>query len=1177
MTERQELEDWLAKARKRLRGLTYSRGGAAAAWALCVCMLTAAIWGERSGYDAAVMWGLRATMAVLLVVGSWYLLRVPLWRLNKRGGTAWIEQRTQAFGGRLRTLKEAEERNAANPVLGLLAKDAQGVARGIEPQSLVGRREYRTVAAAAVVAVLASVWLLALAPQNWRYGSRYFLIGWASDSFAPPQSITVAPGDATVKRGANLTVTATSHGFVPVQAKIVAQFENAPWESVAMQPQGGGSFRFSFYGVHQPLKYYALASGVRSREYRVDVVDMPNVERIRIHYDYPEWTGLDDRTQEVGTLIQGVTGTVVRLEIHSDRPLRGGELRLNDQPVALESNGTQSEATIELQESGEYYLADRFGDEWVRLTDDQPVIVVDDKAPTISAVKPGRDASATNIEEVHLKFRANDDFRLQNVKLNYSVNGGEWQSREFAPEDKALDLDHVFYLEDFRSSDGASADRPLTAGDLISYYVEAADREQTATSDIYFIDVQGFERRYSQSQQSMGGQQGGGAGRESEISQRQREILVATWNLIKAKEQKKPVTKEYLENNSDMLAELQRTLAGQVETLIRRSRARGLDSADATTKRFIDNLSLATKSMEPAAGHLDDLELNDSVPPQQRALQHLLAAEALFRDIQVSFNRNGGGGGGMDSRRDMAEIYELEMDLSKNQYETRQTASLDEPDPALEDSFERLKELARRQEQLAEQARRNNNLSLADRWQQEQLRREIERLREQLQNLQNQGGVQDSIAEGSTQSMAENLNRQLEQIAESMRRASGDPQSGAAGTRQSLEAAQAAAEQLQRTLDEMARSRSQEVGERMRSLAEQGQQLSQDQQAASAALQEALSKALDQRRREGRSSSGLTPAEERELADLKRDMADRVAAMEEELAELAGRMRREDMPRSAQSLEDIATFLQDNQLRLRLSVAADAIDEGMAPALAPTEEVVNEILAQLQDDLSGARTLAAAETTGDGTHRDRTPSLEERLQTLKQQLADSLTPAQEETSPGESNTAQAQAGQAGNASGANRGGGYRNDWRYGGYAWGPYGGRDWVFRPYEDLPRSFRSADVAQQASEVARQLMLMSNDFVEREISEQELIEAQELARRLAAGGNVTDREIAMRLQALIGKLEQLELSLAAKGKPDENAFEARGADLSSSAYQDEIADYYRRLSEQPRDEVGEARREPR
>ena len=71
----------------------------------------------------------------------------------------------------------------------------------------------------------------------------------------------------------------------------------------------------------------------------------------------------------------------------------------------------------------------------------------------------------------------------------------------------------------------------MTPGDLVSYYAVARDRENTARTDIFFIDIQPFDRRYSQSQQSGGG--GGAGGQQAEISDRQREIIVSTWNLIR--------------------------------------------------------------------------------------------------------------------------------------------------------------------------------------------------------------------------------------------------------------------------------------------------------------------------------------------------------------------------------------------------------------------------------------------------------------------------------------------------------------------------------------------------------------------------------------------------------------------------------------------------------------------
>ena len=60
--------------------------------------------------------------------------------------------------------------------------------------------------------------------------------------------------------------------------------------------------------------------------------------------------------------------------------------------------------------------------------------------------------------------------------------------------------------------------------------------------------------------------------------------------------------------------------------------------------------------------------------PEQKALQSLLRAESLFRDIQVAFGQQGGGGGGGGgAQRDLARMFDLELDTSKNQYETGQS------------------------------------------------------------------------------------------------------------------------------------------------------------------------------------------------------------------------------------------------------------------------------------------------------------------------------------------------------------------------------------------------------------------------------------------------------------------------------------------------------------------------
>src|SRR5690606_28385825 len=178
--------------------------------------------------------------------------------------------------------------------------------------------------------------------------------------------------------------------------------------------------------------------------------------------------------------------------------------------------------------------------------------------PVVNVVKPGRDWRASNIEEVSLQVEANDDFGLDNVELRYSINGGEWHSVPIAADGPSAVGEQILYLEDMTKpvraprqrsriglndrgglnlddlrvlrpgaepdrgeaqesadSEGAAesgaaaasaapAEQGLEPGDLISYYVVAEDRGQAAQTDLFFVEVQPFDRSYSQSSQAGG-------------------------------------------------------------------------------------------------------------------------------------------------------------------------------------------------------------------------------------------------------------------------------------------------------------------------------------------------------------------------------------------------------------------------------------------------------------------------------------------------------------------------------------------------------------------------------------------------------------------------------------------------------------------------------------------------
>src|SRR5262249_59863375 len=87
-------------------------------------------------------------------------------------------------------------------------------------------------------------------------------------------------------------------------------------------------------------------------------------------------------------------------------------------------------------------------------------------------------------------------------------------------------------------------------------------------------------------------------------------------------------------------------------------------------------------------------------PFEQKALQYLMRAEALFNEIQVTQGGGGGGGGARQSAEDLADLFELELDQNKNQYETLQRGEMNKGSQAVDEALQKLKELAERQQKL---------------------------------------------------------------------------------------------------------------------------------------------------------------------------------------------------------------------------------------------------------------------------------------------------------------------------------------------------------------------------------------------------------------------------------------------------------------------------------------------
>lgn len=977
-SSRGRLETYLDSLRRRIRTLVYAR--AAAVFAAGLLLVTAiSVWAaNRSGFPAHLAAIGRLSLLLLTGMVAIVLLWRPLRRLRFNNGADEFEQRLPAQRGRIETYLDIRRREAEgvkSPLADLLAGDAVALADATPVRDVISAARICSAAAIALAAAAVLLFLLIAGPAYWGYGSRYLLMGAALPRVAVPlRRITVSPGDVTVRRNSDLAIRASAAGFAPDQAQVFVRFDDEQrWQQAPMQAIRNGDsaiWEFKLYALRGPLHYYVTAENergaARSTQHSVSVVDLPRIERVRLTSTYPQWTGLPAHTEESSRNIRAVTGTNVKLTVFADAPLDSPTIVVDGNAAAMHEAGDASIGSIDVNKTGSYHISARVAGELVALTDDYSIEIVADEKPSIDIHKPGRDWRATSIEEVPVRIQAQDDFRLQQVELRYAVNGGDWQTMKVGGGNRQADSESLLRLEELAAKqprfegEGPEEKAPqlLSPGDLVAYYAVAKDRRQTVQTDLFMVQVQPFERRFTQGQGGGGGGDGIG-GEQGAISERQREILLATWNLQRSADSNSR-SRTQLEDSAKMLAELQATLAAQTRTLAERTRARVRIEEDERIRQFVESLERAANAMEPAAKHLSERDFNAAVPVEQQALQQLLRAEAAFRDVQVAMQTDNSGSGGEQASRNFTEMFELEMDVDKNHYETESQLSQSNEQGELDEAIRKLKELAERQERLAQQANRQSLPQREQRWQQEQLRREAEDLRRRLAELSRSRSPSSNEGQASSEPRGDQGSQRVSTALNSMRQALQEMRAANNAQSQDSEAATRSASDagrnLRQALEQMNRPASEGMADRLEQLAGRTEKLGGEQREVEADLYRALSEAMDPAQRRGE----IDPRRAQRLVEKKQEMANKVGAVQRELRDVMNDHRAKH-PQATQRLGEVLAELENANLGYRLNRSAAEVRYGRAREAAPREGLITEGLETLERNLRVTARIAATE------------------------------------------------------------------------------------------------------------------------------------------------------------------------------------------------------------------------
>ncbi len=995
MSRREQLNLYIGQVQQRLRLDAGVRGAAVVAAVALVATVLLVLILNAYAFPEHGLTPARLILLGLVAAAAGFGLALPWVRLNRRRSIHRAEAAFPELDQRLVTFAEREQ--SGDPFIELLAADTLSVAGDAHPAQLVPQGRLLMLLSAGVVCAGVLLWMIAAGPGYLGYGASLLWTG-PKKNVAPLYEIRVTPGDAAVRRNSDQLVTAQVVGLETNKVNLYARYQSSSkWEPVAMQPEEGGQgFQFLFAGLPENVEYYVEAGPVRSKHFNFRVVDLPAVKQIQVTYHYPKWTGLQQVSEEHSGDLRALEGTDAELTVVMDAPLKDGVLVMDSgQPLHLTGGeGNRYRGTIHMEKDGAYHVAGIDQGQQVRLSEDYFISTSKASPPEIAIDRPGQDYRASPIEEVTVGVRAGAEFGLHQMTLHYSVNGGPEQTVNLLKEPgaKSSKGTTTLSLEDFK----------LVPGDVVSLYATAKDAHAESRTDISFIQADPFEREFSQSQQMGGGGGGGGGGQgqgnQTDISRREKELIAATWK----QQNDKVATAQQAADMGKVLSEAQEKLREQVLALSGRMQSRDLAEANEEFTSFEKDMQAAATAMIPSAEKLKQLAWRDAMPNEQKALQALLRAEATFRQIQVAFGQRGGGGsgGGGGAGRDLASLFDLELDTEKNQYETAQTGSpAEEQAKKVDEALEKLDALARRQEELAQQ-QGNKAQTFQQRWQQEMLRREAEQLQREMEQMQGQqqgqqGGQQSASgtsgqggqgkagqsqqAQGGSQSGAESkdggtdprvqqaLNR-LRAANEAMRRAGGQPQNGEPQEKeQGSEQARRAAEHLREATNLLGGAQKEQASGKLDSLSREAGRLAKE-EAAQADRIRSLASKLDAAKQD--ENSEPTPeemaarAQERnKLAGDRQQLSDDLSHLEKGLRDTARELA-PNQPGTSSKLRDALSEMDQSDLGNRVQRTADWLRRGINPNSNGTEGEIASGLRKLSDEVRQAQQGMGAERDG---------------------------------------------------------------------------------------------------------------------------------------------------------------------------------------------------------------------
>jgi hypothetical protein len=367
----------------------------------------------------------------------------------------------------------SEERFSTTLFLATLQRAVDDL-HALDPRPLLRRREIVSGALRAAAVALVAIGSLVVFDDTLGAAAVRCTHPLTVFERTPGTRIYVTFGDSTVIAGENFPIRVRFEGDLPHAATILSrEGTSSEYGRQRILVAGADSLNFTFESVKRSFVFVVEANDGKSAIHEVAVIDPPVTEKIRVRYQYPEYSGLAAAIEEETGDLRCLRGTRVDIEIFASKPLAAAALVLNDSiRIQAEITDTRARAAFTVDSAGSYVIAlrDRFG-----VANRKPIrysiLALEDAFPQISITEPGRNMDLPDDMEVTLGVEAADDYGISRLMLVYRVNDRPpaQSAMKFTP-DSAVRVQREWDLSTW----------DLLPEDQIHYRVDAFDNDGVA-------------------------------------------------------------------------------------------------------------------------------------------------------------------------------------------------------------------------------------------------------------------------------------------------------------------------------------------------------------------------------------------------------------------------------------------------------------------------------------------------------------------------------------------------------------------------------------------------------------------------------------------------------------------------------------------------------------------------